>query len=197
VLKFDGDFNGSHISFTDTLDPDPVINYAIGVTNNAGVTQTYSFVIQTPVVNTDYSEARGALSVTLTDNPQLLDGISAGANGGLAFARGLAGLGVAGTNLGVDRGFLPTNGPVPCSAGPGTGGAICDYGLAVNLFPATNFNVLRSEIDFTLTPNGDNAAFTGNLTLLTGSVAEPSAVMLVAGGLLSLVGAVRIRRRAA
>lgn len=193
-LGFAGNVGSSAITLTAEMDPDPYINFAFGVTNFAGVAQSYSLLLQIPIVAGLYDHARGVLSTSITDNVGMLDGASLGAFGALPLLRGSASNGGPFASLDVDRGVMPGNGPVPCVVAAGVGAGACAYGVANGVFAPTAYNLLRAQIDFTLSPDQDNVGLVGGVSILATTTPEPSAVVLLAAGLASLGAAARARR---
>lgn len=195
-LDWSGDVGGSAFTLSAEMDPDPFINFSFGVTNFTGVAQSYGLTLQIPIVGAPYGHARGVLSASVTDNVATLDGAALGASGLLPLLRGSASNGGPFASLGVDRGVVPGNGPVPCAVAPGVGAGACPYGVVNSFFAPTPYDALRAQIDFTLTPNQDNVGVVGGVSIFATTAPEPSVGMLLLGGLLAVGGVVRPRRRA-
>ena len=195
-LGFAGNVGSSAITLNAEMDPDPYINFAFGVTNFAGIAQSYSLLLQIPIVAGLYDHARGVLSASITDNVATLDGASLGAFGGLPLLRGSVSNGGPFASLDVDRGMMPGNGPVPCVVAAGVGAGGCTYGVVNSFFAPTAYNTLRAQLDFTLSPNQDNVGLVGGVSILATTTPEPSTYVLMLGGLAGLAGGARLRRRA-
>ncbi len=165
-----------------TTNPDPFVNYAVGVSNFTAVPITFSFTFTTPVVGGPYNTLTNGFNGTATD--RLGDGVTAS---GIVQKALLDAVNVPAVQLGT---YTCTGGPgagmtiYPCPAGPG-------FGPVTAGVPSASYASLGVNLNFTISAN-DNAGFTGRADLVN-QVPEPVTTSLVGLGVLALSLARRSR----
>jgi hypothetical protein len=182
------------VELSGVLNPDPFISWSIAANNNTAGTLAFLFGFTTPLIPTVAlpSVASSQISGGLTDGTG--NGLALSPFGGNLLQR--VSLGAGAVSAGVD------SGPGATMTGSGVVQTV-DYSLTpTDPFgagpapaPAGSWNLLSTEIGFTLTGANDKIAMTGNAVLTP--VPLPAAAWLLVGGLFGLVGVARRKPPAA
>ncbi|NUP72140.1 MAG: PEP-CTERM sorting domain-containing protein [Gemmatimonadaceae bacterium] len=182
---------GSTIDVHAIFNPDPSITFG-GTTANPSVTATtYAFIFGTPIVPNMYTLAVSSIqfSATSTQGTTTVSNSSSQPT----YIVGYGSAGAALTNLGVNAG---TSSCVASGTGAST---TCAAEGRTNTFPPAFYDNLEAFVAYTQDNQLSTASFSGSITLdRAGAVTvtpEPSALALVATGLLVL-GGYAARRRA-
>ncbi len=174
--------DGTHVTISGVLDPDPTISYTIGVTD-FGAPSIFGFFFSTPIiVGASPTQVDASVSGGLTD----FSGNGVTMTPTAAFLQ-ISDVGAPTTNMGVDIGGIvsggpaaPTTYPFSFSAGPQPG-------------PAGPWTTLSVTVGFSLTGGQDSVGMTGIAQIVP--VPEPSSVFMLASGVLGLLYFARRRRK--
>ena len=176
---------GWELDFSALGDPDPFVSNVVGLTNNSGVTNNYTFIVVMPSMSIAGGTVIGGSiggSVTDSNNDGVATLASVGSNA--IYTGQMDGLDVAGATL-FNSPFTST--PVPFAGGTSSLGT-ADFGLPGPTFPGPALvGSIGIKLNFSLTA-GDSAAITSFFNVQP--VPAPAALALF-----GLAGLARSRRR--
>lgn len=181
------------VDLTAQFKRDPFITFSASTKNLVPGDVTYAFVFGTPVVPGLYTSASSSGGLTLSPGA-LQNATVSPSDIHPTYIAGLGTQGADATNLGVDLGTMP------CTA-TGTATTTCNLGMNSATFAPTFFDNLDAVLAFKQSDLSSAAGFSGRIDLTapgtppTTTTPEPSALALLAPGVVALGGMWRRKRR--
>lgn len=162
-----------------SLDPDPTVVGFLGIQNNLAVAQAFTFVFLLPIVaQTPQVQIDGSIGGSVTN---------VGSPSATLSSTGLSPIYRAQIDGVTVQSLLPAVQNFTTASSTTWGGSpLGAFGPTILGIPANNNIAIR--VDFTLSP-GDIASFTSVFNVI--AIPEPGTVLMLAGGLVGLLGFAR------